>query len=179
VSGVGPALGANRAMPDSRKATLKVVRELLESQTTASLATQGPDGPWVAAVFFAATPDFRLLFLSAPTSRHCRDLAAQPDVAVEVHQHAQDWASIRGLQLTGRVDIQAGADREAGLRRYLRKFPDVARMAQAPKGSDERVIAGRLSSATLYSFTPRWMRLIDNSREFGFKEEVTLPGVSR
>lgn len=70
-----------------------------------------------------------------------------------------------------------GAARDAGLRLYLRKFSDVARMTEAAEGSDERKIADRLIAATLYCFTPRWMRLIDNRRGFGFKAEVDLPPV--
>ncbi len=153
---------------------LGVVCELLAGQTTASLATQGADGPWVAAVFFASTPDLRLLFLSASSSRHGRDLTVRPDVAMEVHENATDWASIRGVQLMGRAHRRTGADREAALGLYLDKFPDIARMVHAPEGSDERAIAGRLTSAAVYCFVPRWIRLIDNSRGFGFKEEFVL-----
>ena len=51
----------------------------LEAHSVASLATAGANGPWAAAVFYASR-GFTLYFLSAPTTRHSRNLAADPRV---------------------------------------------------------------------------------------------------
>ena len=44
-----------------------------------TLATQGRDGPWAAAVFYASE-GFDLYFLSSPSTRHCADLSGNPRV---------------------------------------------------------------------------------------------------
>lgn len=147
---------------------------LLEAHSTATLATNGPDGPWAAAVFFASDSALRLYFLSDQRTRHGRDLIASPEVAVAINADCRDWTEIRGLQIAGRVAVLDGAAREDALTRYLGKFPAVAQMLEAPRNADETTIAKRLGSASLYCLTPSWIRLIDNSRGFGFKEELSL-----
>ncbi|MBK9596537.1 MAG: pyridoxamine 5'-phosphate oxidase family protein [Rhodocyclales bacterium] len=67
-----------------------------------TLASVGADGPWAAAVFYAHD-DLRLYFLSAPTSRHARNLAHDARVAATIQRDYDDWPGIRGLQLAGTV----------------------------------------------------------------------------
>lgn len=52
----------------------------LESHNVMTLATHGPEGLWAAAVF-CVSDDFKLYFLSAPTTRHGRNLTENPRVA--------------------------------------------------------------------------------------------------
>ena len=61
------------------------------------------------------------------------------------------------------------------LRVYLSKFTDVRALFEAPESEDEQTIAERLKAANMYQLAPRWIRLIDNSRWFGFKTELSLP----
>ena len=58
-----------------------------------TLATQGPAGPWAAAVFYANN-GFNLYFVSSPASRHSRNLAGQPAVTATVHEDYLDWREI-------------------------------------------------------------------------------------
>jgi uncharacterized protein YhbP (UPF0306 family) len=148
------------------------VRGLLETHSTATLATHGPDGPWAAAVFFASDSALRLYFLSDQRTRHGRDLNASPEVAVAINADCRDWSEIRGLQIAGRVAVLDGVARDEALNLYLAKFPAVAQMLDVPRGADEAMIAKRLGAASLYCLTPSRIRLIDNSRGFGFKEEL-------
>jgi uncharacterized protein YhbP (UPF0306 family) len=50
----------------------------------------------------------------------------------------------------------------------------VRALFEMPKNQDEETIAQRLKSASLYCLKPRWIRLIDNGRGFGYKFEVEL-----
>jgi hypothetical protein len=43
-----------------------------------------------------------------------------------------------------------------------------------PQGKNEETIAARLGTATSYKLSPDWIRLIDNSRWFGYKEKIKL-----
>ena len=157
-------------MTDTRAAIL----ELLESVGVATLATAGAAGPWAAPVFYASDEALRLYFVSDARTRHGRDILARPEVAAAVYSDCTGWVDIRGLQLVGKVEALAGAEREAGLARYLARFPEIAALSGYPDGSDEAEIARRLQAATLYRLTPRRIRLIDNSRGFGFRDELVL-----
>lgn len=147
---------------------------LLERFSTATLATVGPAGPWAAAVFFASDAELRLYFVSDPNTRHGRDLAADPRVSATVHGDCAAWSEIRGLQIEGTVEILEGAARTLGLECYLARFPEVKALLERPGTPDEALIAKRLQAASLYRLTPRWIRVIDNTRGFGFKDEIDL-----
>jgi uncharacterized protein YhbP (UPF0306 family) len=145
---------------------------MLEAHSTATLATAGEDGPWAATVFFASDADLNLYFVSDHRTRHGRHLAARPEAVAAIHPDCATWAEVQGLQLTGRVEILEGVNREAGLRCYLAKFHDVSALFERPRGADQETIAERLKAASLYRLKPHWIRLIDNRRGFGYKEEL-------
>ena len=126
-------------------------------------------------MFFASDADLNLYFVSDPRTRHGRHLAARREVAATIHPDCATWGEVRGLQLAARVDILEGLDRAGALRCYLAKFQDVRALFDRPRSADEESIAKRIKAANLYRMTPHWIRLIDNSRGFGYKEELVLP----
>lgn len=134
-----------------------------------TLATHGPEGLWAAAVFYAED-DFDLLFLSAATTRHARNLAANPAAAATIQRDYRDWPEIKGVQLEGTVERLEGAERAAAIARYGRKFPLVAGAAKAPA-----MIARALARVAWYRLRPTRLYLIDNSLGFGHRDEVPLP----
>ena len=130
--------------------------------STLTLATAGPDGlPHAAPVYFAARLEpLALYFFSDPDSQHGRDLAHNPQAAAAIYPQCFDWQELRGLQLRGSVlPLLPGSDWEAAWSAYRVKFPFVEKL---------REIVAR---NRFYVFTPTWMRLVDNRRGFGFKEE--------
>ena len=150
------------------------VRRLFEAHNTVTLATVGEDGPWAATVFFASDADLNLYFVSDHRTRHGRHLAASSEAAGAINPDCSAWGDVRGLQLTGRVETLEGLARVAGLRHYLAKFHDVRALFETPSNPDEETIAERLKAAHLYRLKPHWIRLIDNRRGFGYKEEGFL-----
>lgn len=155
-------------------ATRDAIRAMLAAHSTATLATVGDDGPWAATVFYASDAALNLYFVSDHRTRHGRDLAAHPRLAVAINPDCATWGEVRGLQLTGRVRVLDGGERAAGLGHYLARFHDVRALFEAPRDRNEQTIAARLKAAHLYRLEPDWIRLIDNSRWFGFKEELRL-----
>jgi uncharacterized protein YhbP (UPF0306 family) len=133
--------------------------------TTMTLATTGPDGePHAAAVYFAADKDLRFYFFSVVESQHSRDIQSDPRAAAALHPECKNWQEIRGLQMRGEARrVSEGAPWQAAWRCYAAKFPFVLEL--------ESLVARN----ALYVFAPRWIRLVDNRRGFGFKEEWTLP----
>jgi uncharacterized protein YhbP (UPF0306 family) len=137
----------------------------LLSLSTMTLATTGADGaPHAAAVYFAADEHLRFYFFSDPDSQHSQDIQGNPRVALALYPECSGWQEIRGLQMHGEARRVTEDDTwQAAWQCYVNKFPFVAEL--------EQVVA----SNTLYVFWPHWIRLVDNRRGFGFKQEWTLP----
>jgi len=150
------------------------VGAFLDSYATLTLATQGPDGPWAATVFFAHDTALDLYFISSRATRHIRDLLANPEVAATVTTDLDDWESIRGLQIAARAEPIAPGERDAVTDLYLKKFPAVGRLLKAPQTDSEGKIAKGFAASEFFRLRPHTIRLVDNTQGFGHKLEFTL-----
>jgi len=141
-----------------------LIQHLLDTVYTMTLATSGERGaPHAAAVYFASDPHLRLFFFSGVDSQHSLDLSQGSRAAVVIYPECWDWQDIRGVQMRGAArQISQGQLWEHAWERYAAKFPFVAAL--------ENVIADN----RFYVFDPHWVRLVDNSRGFGFKLEWDL-----
>lgn len=128
-----------------------------------TLATQGPEGPWAAAVFYAAD-GFRLVFLSAAHTRHAQNSAASPRVAATIQEDYDDWPAIQGIQLEGTARQLMGDEREAAIDLFTRRYPFL-RQAEAP-------IDAALRRVNWYELRPERLYFVDNSRGFGHRDEI-------
>jgi uncharacterized protein YhbP (UPF0306 family) len=139
-------------------------RQLLDRFRTACLATAGAEGlPHAANVQFVADDRLNLYFVSSAESLHARHIARRHQVAVTVYDHGDsDPAAIRGLQLHGLCQQVADDQRSAVWQLYVRRFRFVE---SAP------LLRAAVEAQPFFQVTPTWMRLIDNSRGFGFKIE--------
>jgi hypothetical protein len=137
----------------------------LLSLSTLSLSTSGADGsPHAASVYFAADQALHLYFFSAPDSLHGRHLAKNPRAAGAIYPECHDWRDIRGLQLRGVVRlVPPGQEWDTAWELYVAKFPFVSELRDV------------VEQNALYAFDPSWIRLVDNRRGFGFKQEWSLP----
>ena len=148
------------------------IRQMLEAHNTISLATCSDGKPWAASLFFASDRELNLYFVSDYRTHHARDIGAGADAVATVNTDCAEWSGVKGLQISGFVEIVDGLERMNALRHYLLKFADVKALFEAPKDKDEETIAQRLKAANMYRFKPRWIRLIDNSKWFGYKLEI-------
>ncbi|UCG73352.1 MAG: pyridoxamine 5'-phosphate oxidase family protein [Chromatiales bacterium] len=160
-------------MSDAARAA---IRDMLAAHNTITLATGQDRQPWAAAVFYASDAALNLYFVSDARTRHGRDMQANDRVAGAINPDCGTWDEVKGLQLEGRVRVLSGAARLKGLGHYLAKFHDVKALFDQPRDANEETIAERLKAANLYCLQPDRIRLIDNSRWFGFKEELELQG---
>jgi len=133
-----------------------------------TLATQGADGPWAAAVFYANDGN-RLLFLSSPTSRHCRNLVQDSRCSATIQENYDDWHQIKGIQLEGYVIELRGEEQSRARRLYAQKFPTVGHLADAPAA-----FVSALARIHWYALLPKRVYFIDNSRGFGHREHIEL-----
>lgn len=162
---------AERLTPEAAKA----VGAVLGSHTTMTLATNGADGPWAAALFYAHDSDLNLYFISAPGTRHAADIERDPKVAVAVNAQHKDWSDIRGLQISGVAEIVPPDQRPGAVEIYLAKFPDLRPLFSAPRDEQESRIARAFAASPFYRVRPNTIRLIDNGKAFGHREEYVLP----
>lgn len=130
-----------------------------------TLATNGPDGLWAAAVFYASD-GFDLYFLSAGHTRHARNAASEPRIAAAIQADYADWAVIQGIQLAGVVTQLSGAERLRAIALYQVKF---SFLAQAPA-----VIQAAFEKVNWYRLRPYQLYFVDNSRGFGHRDEIVL-----
>jgi uncharacterized protein YhbP (UPF0306 family) len=150
-------------------------REILDfarAHHVLTLATAGVDGPWACALFYAADSDLNLYFISSPGTQHCRLLGANPRVAVAIHGMEHDWKRIRGLQIDAQASMVSEADRDRVEKLYLGRFPALEPLLSGAGSADERAVAGRYAFSTFYCIAPSRIRLVDNARGFGWREEI-------
>lgn len=152
----------------------EAIRLMLEVHNTLTLATSHEGRPWAASLFFASDKRLNLYFVSDYRTRHARHIQECSTAVATVNPDCAGWGEVRGLQIEGQVTAVSGLERANALRHYLAKFHEVRALFESPKGADEETIAARLKAANMYRLAPSFIRLIDNSRWFGFKQEFEL-----
>lgn len=145
----------------------------LGGHNVATLATQGPSGPWASAVFYV-NDGLTLYFLSAPTARHSRNLVSDPRVAATVQEDYSEWRQIKGVQLEGTVSRLDGVESLRAAACYARKFA-FTNARQVPDA-----IAAAMKKIAWYRLEPACLYFIDNSIGLGHRERFEVkPGAGR
>ncbi len=144
------------------------VQEYLQEHRVATLASNSGDDLWAAAVFYVNS-GYTLYYLSAPTSRHCLNLAHNPRVAVTIQEDYADWLDIKGIQIEGVVSELSGVEEGEARKLYGQKYPVIGKLAQAPAA-----IVKALAKVRWYKVVPQRLYFIDNSVGLGHRDEVDL-----
>ena len=146
------------------------IARFLAAHTTMTLATVGPDGaPVAAAVFYAHDNALNLYFLSEERTQHGQNMLANSLAAATIHADGQDWRVIRGVQVRGTASLVAAGELAHAAAVYGRRYAFVAALLAGSGGPG--VLGGPLAKARFWVLRPTWIRLIDNTVRFGFKEE--------
>ena len=148
---------------------LQKTAKYLTDHNVMTIATSGPQGIWAAAVFYAHDAGFNLYFLSAPTTRHSQNIAANPAVAVTIQADYKDWPEIKGIQMEGQAHRLEGADKARAIQIYGEKFALIANIDQAPPK-----ISQAFRKIAWYKIGPQRLYFIDNSLGFGHRDELQL-----
>ncbi len=96
------------------------------------------------------------------------------NVAATITEHEQAWQEIQGLQISGRLEQVQTADRAAIEKLYGEKFPFINALSKAAGDDMENRVRERLQASEFYVLKPSFIRFIDNSQGFGFKEEFEI-----
>lgn len=146
----------------------------MESHNTMTLGTCRDNVPWAATVFYASD-GLRLYFFSAPDSRHCQNLAANPRVAVTIQEDYRDWRKIKGIQLEGAVTgVDSLMEKGKAMAAYARKYPGVMKLFTNPASG---IFYQAFLKVKFYCVVPERIFYIDNEQGFGKRQEFIVTGV--
>ena len=141
------------------------VAAFLKKHTTLTIATVDREAwPQAASVFYTSDEALNVYWVSGEKSRHSQNLERVSRIAVTIHNETWDWRDIHGVQFEGparRVIDPDETDRAWAL--FRDKFPFTAEFTD------------QIARSSFYVLKPQWLRLIDNSKYFGHREEFTLP----
>jgi hypothetical protein len=145
--------------PARESDSVKRILAYLAHHNTLTLATERGGIPFACSLFYV-NDNFELYFVSETKTRHAENLQNNPRVAAAIHEDYRDWRVIQGVQVEGACAVVSDPIESARvLALYAVKFPFVAQL-------------GALAKVSPYTVTPRWVRFVDNTRGFGFKEEL-------
>jgi uncharacterized protein YhbP (UPF0306 family) len=169
-------MGRRKDTPSERltPAAARAIGDFLGSHTTMTIATNGEDGPWAAALFYAHSADLCLYFISDKSTRHAAHIEQNAEVGVAINGQYQDWFDIRGLQIKGVAKIVPSGQHDDVLKIYLEKYPALDRLFTSPGSEQEKRIARAFGLSPFHQVRPKWIRFIDNGRAFGHREEFSL-----
>ncbi|HEV8251207.1 MAG TPA: pyridoxamine 5'-phosphate oxidase family protein [Gaiellaceae bacterium] len=138
----------------SQRKIATLLRSLLDASTLCAIATVTRGGSaHINTAYFAWTPDFRVIWLSAPGAGHSRNLRENPTAAIAVFDSNQVWGKAdRGVQMFGSAKEVSGADLRDSERIYRKRFP---------KTGESDLLPYRF-----YVLRPRRVKLFDE-RELG------------
>lgn len=135
----------------------------LQQHQVMTLATNGSEGVWAAAVFYV-NDAFDLFFLSAGHTRHAQNMATSPKVAGTIQGDYADWTAVQGIQLEGEIKQLHGETRQKAIKRYQAKY---SFLAQAPS-----FVQAAFEEVNWYRLRPNLLYFIDNSQGFGHRDQI-------
>ena len=149
--------------------------DLLSGESVLTLATADTCGSWSAPVLYAASlleTQPVLYFLSSASSRHIKNLPLNASAAGSIYaSYKADWQAIQGIQMHGTIVEVDQQEQDLWRTTYFARFPEVANMIHSPASKKEQNIAKAFEKSGKYRFTPRFLRVTDNSDQFASKKE--------
>ena len=143
-----------------------LIEEHLQQARVMQVATVRGGRPWVCSVYFVADEQQRLYWLSWPSRRHSRDIAANDRVAVAIAVKTDK--PVIGIQAEGRATVVTDSTEvQRVMQRYTEKYGE---------GSEfyNNFVAGK-NLHELYRFTPETYVLFD---ELYFKDGAAVQKLS-
>lgn len=125
----------------------RVARALLDAARLCAIATVSANGrAYVNTAYFAWSPRFEIVWLSAPEAHHSRNLERNRSVAIAVFDTHQTWGGRdRGIQLFGTASEARAAVQRDAERLYAHRFKDYE--------------PGSLTAYRFYRLQPRTVKL--------------------
>ena len=141
---------------------MKSAQKFIEMHNTMTLATIGKDRPSAAAVFYAPIKKGKsLVFVSSEKSEHILNSSNNSSCAATIQQDGLEWTAIKGLQIKGKIVIA----NEKYWKDYFERYDYI---------KSDSTLSKALEKVKLYELKIEWVRIIDNTKGFGNREEYEL-----
>ena len=148
--------------------------ELINSQTTMTLATAKNGSAWAAPVYYAYRSG-SFYFFSKPEARHIVEGLNTNQSSAAIHSPSKGWQDICGIQMAGNVERASfGLEAKKAFCAYINKFPFCREFFSPGLSLDLTTFTGRFK-AKLYKFKPSSVYYLDNRIHFGYRNLVDLP----
>jgi len=100
----------------------QLARTVIDSNSYMALGTADETGhPWVSPVWFASEDYTRFHWVSSPDSRHSRNLAARPEVAIAIFDSSAAPGTAEAVYMSGRAEELTGNELERGIELFDRR----------------------------------------------------------
>jgi pyridoxine/pyridoxamine 5'-phosphate oxidase len=97
-------------------------RRIVDALSYMTLATADEDGrPWATPVWYAHAAYTEFLWVSEPTARHSRNLAARPEVGIVIFDSTVPVGGAEAVYVEAIATELAGADQERGIEIFSRR----------------------------------------------------------
>ena len=151
----------------------KLALELINRQSTMTLATARDNTAWTAPVYYVFYKS-AFFFFSDPSSRHISETMQSKQAAAAIYPYADTWQGIKGIQMSGRIrQLAPGVTAIQAIRAYTRKFAFTKEFFEPGQTLNlENFI--KQFKVRFYRLDPQIIYYLDNQIKFGFREEVTL-----
>jgi uncharacterized protein YhbP (UPF0306 family) len=131
-----------------------LIKQYLSQGKMMQVATSSADQPWVCTVYYVEDEFKNLYWLSLPTTRHSREIAMNPKIAVAIPIKFDK--PVIGLQAEGSAEIVSDASIiVAVMYSYTERY-------DAGRDFYDNFIAGK-NQHLLYKFTPKKFNLFDET----------------
>lgn len=147
--------------------------ELINSQSTMSLATARENRAWAAPVYYVFYKS-AFYFFSSPDSRHIKEAMDCEEVSAAIYPAVISWQDIKGIQMSGSVKKAGlGFTAMGALRAYNSKYTFTSEFFEPGQALDLENFEKRFK-VRFYHFDPALVYYLDNQIKFGFRTEVLL-----
>jgi len=151
----------------------RLAEDLIEEQSTMTLATAKSDTAWAAPIYYAFLKS-RFYFFSDPSSRHIQESVTGGQAASAIYASSATWEGIKGIQMSGSIEtVPVSLEAAEAIGAYLKKFPFTKDFFQQGQEVDLAAFSNRFR-VRLYRFIPAIIYYLDNGIRFGFREEVII-----
>jgi pyridoxine/pyridoxamine 5'-phosphate oxidase len=130
-------------------------RAILDANRYLTMATAAPDGtPWANPVWFASVDPREFFWVSSPTARHSRNIAARPQMAAVVFDSQQVPGTGQAVYVSGRAELVPDADIDRGIEVYSQESQGLSSWSRDDVQGSAQLRLYRLTVHAHFVLTP-------------------------
>jgi uncharacterized protein len=140
------------------------LKALIEGEKTLVLSTVDENGDaYSTPLYYVSDEYLNLYFYSSSNSNHSLHLSKNSTVSLGLFNNHNAISELKGLQIKADcVELMDSHEEYTAKLNYFSKFANLV---------SKELLEKEIISKSLYKIRPYWLKLVDNSIDFGFKKE--------